>query len=366
MTIEAIATEEGLLNLEDDWHRLTEAGAFANVFMTFDWFRIWNQRFAQEAPGGGRHIKVLVMRRDGIIAGISPLICRTASRYGLAIRKMEFVEGEAAYHDVVLGDEPALQTAMVVDYLAQFEGQWDLVDLRSVRETGNVASSIKAALARTRLSYRILPEQPCPYFALDAPLPVMLRRLSPHTRHSVRNQLNRLRRMSGEGLRIRIIENPQDEPGLLEKLIALESRKRVAGKLVAPFLARYPEVFKSLFSRLGPRGWVYAALMELRELVIAWALILRCGKKLWGYHRAFNPSFSRLSAGTMLDTALIDYGFSHGYEEYDFLYGQEPYKMRWNTGCHERFRLVIWSQRWASQAKSFIYLDLRRATSWLK
>jgi hypothetical protein len=311
-------------------------------------------------------VNVLVLKRDGIITGISPLICRTASRYGLAIRKVEFVEGEAAYHDVVWGNDPALQTARVVDFLAQTEDQWDLVDLRPMRETGNVVSSIKDVLARTRLSYRVLPEQPCPYFAVDAPLPVMLSRLSPHARHSVRNQLNRLRRMNGEGLRLRIIENPQEEPGLLEKLIALENRKRVAGKLVAPFLARYREVFQSLFSHLGPHGWVNVALMELGSLPIAWALIFRCGKKLWGYHRAFNAAFSRLSPGTMLDTALIDYCFSHGYEEYDFLYGKEPYKMRWNTGCHERFRLVIWSQRWASQAKTFIYLDLRKAASWLR
>jgi CelD/BcsL family acetyltransferase involved in cellulose biosynthesis len=63
----------------------------------------------------------------------------------------------------------------------------------------------------------------------------------------------------------------------------------------------------------------------------------------------------------MLDTVLIGYGFSHGYDEYDFLYGNEPYKMRWNTGCHERFRLLIWSRGWTSRAKAFLYVDLKEA-----
>jgi CelD/BcsL family acetyltransferase involved in cellulose biosynthesis len=167
--------------------------------------------------------------------------------------------------------------------------------------------------------------------------------------------------MSAEGLRVRIIEDPQQEPGLLWKLIALESQKRIGGKRVHPFLARYPEVFQTLLGKLGSRGWIMVALMEKGNLPIAWTMVFRCGKKLWGYHRAFNADFSRLSPGIMLDTALIDYGFSHGYDEYDFLYGKEPYKMRWNTGCHERFRLLIWSRRRISRAKAFIYVDLKEA-----
>jgi CelD/BcsL family acetyltransferase involved in cellulose biosynthesis len=33
----------------------------------------------------------------------------------------------------------------------------------------------------------------------------------------------------------------------------------------------------------------------------------------------------------MLFPALLDRGFSRGYGEYDFLRGEEPYKMRWST-----------------------------------
>jgi len=167
--------------------------------------------------------------------------------------------------------------------------------------------------------------------------------------------------MHTEVLRIRIIEDPQEEPRLLEKLIALESLKEIEGKHVDPWMARYPEVFQSLFNELGAYGWISVALMELGDQPMACVWAFRCGKKLWCYNRAFNPAYSRLSPGTMLDTALIDYGFAHGYEEYDFLYGREPYKMRWSTGSHERFRLVIWSRRWISRARAYVYLDLKEA-----
>jgi CelD/BcsL family acetyltransferase involved in cellulose biosynthesis len=170
--------------------------------------------------------------------------------------------------------------------------------------------------------------------------------------------------MNPQGLRVRIIENPQDEPRLLEKLIALDRQKGVHGGLPQPFIAKYPEVFQSLFDTLGPGGWVYVALMELGDRPLAWLMVFRSGKRLWGYQRAFDPSFSQLSSGTMLDVALIDYGFSHGYNEYDFLRGEESYKMRWTTGFHQTYRLLVRRRRWTSRARALIYLDLDVWVTW--
>ena len=48
-------------SLEDDWNRLS--GKAPNVFMTFDWMRLW-----------GRSIETLVVRRDENIVGIAPLV----------------------------------------------------------------------------------------------------------------------------------------------------------------------------------------------------------------------------------------------------------------------------------------------------
>jgi CelD/BcsL family acetyltransferase involved in cellulose biosynthesis len=354
-------TEEGLSNLREDWDRLSDAAAFPNVFMSFDWFRVWNRCFAQQARRGRRHLQVLVMKRDGRVEGISPFIHRTASRFGVAVRKVEFLESESSYNDCVWGNDPVGQGAALWDFLAQTEDQWDLVDLRSIRETGNVLRLLKISLARTKLLYRFLPEKPCHYLALDAPWSEILSRRSRSTRHTLQTQQRRLESMRAEGLRIRIIEDPQNEPRLVEKMIALESQKQIKGKLVDPWMARYPEVFRSLFSELGPRGWNSVALMELGDTPVACVWAFRCGNKLWCYNHAFNTDFSRLSPGTMLDTALIDYGFAQGYEEYDFLYGEEPYKLRWCTGSHERFRLVIWSRRWISRARAYVYLDLKEA-----
>ncbi len=359
-SIQVITKEEGLSNLESDWNRLSETAELPNVFMTHDWFRIWNQRITQEDGSGWRRPNVLVLRKEGVIAAISPLIYRIATRFGWAVRKVEFVGRQADYNDLVVGNDPQSQTEAIVDFLARTRDQWDLIDLRDLREAGNTLPLIEGALRRAGLIYRVLPEEErCPFLVIDSPWSTMVSRLSPSSRRTFRKQQSRLDRMSAKGLRVRIIENPLDEPGLLDKLISLEGQKHVRGELSQPFIAKYPEVFRSLFETLGPRGWFYVALMELGGRPLAWQLWFRCGKKLWGFLTAYDHAFSRLSPGTMLVPAMIDYGFSHGHNEYDFLRGEESYKMRWTTDYHQNCRLLIWSRRWTSRARAFMYLDLK-------
>jgi CelD/BcsL family acetyltransferase involved in cellulose biosynthesis len=289
--IETITTEQGLGSIEDDWNRLSQTAELPNAFMTLDWFRIWNQRLAEEDRAIQRHLRVLVLKKHGAVAGISPLIYRKVSRFGCAVRKLQFVGREGDYNDLVVGDNPAAQTEAIVDFLAQTQDHWDLIDLRDLRNTENALPLIKAALARARLNHRVLPEERCPYLRIEAPWAEMVTGNSRSPDYALRKQQFRLKRMSAEGLRIRIIENPRDEAGLLEKLIAVERRKQVHGKLSQPFIGRYPEVFQSLFDTLGPRGWIHIALMERGEHPLAWSLGFRCGKKLWGFLTAYDHAF---------------------------------------------------------------------------
>lgn len=366
-SFQEITTEEELSNLKEDWNRLSETAGQPNVFMTFDWFRAWNQRFTRENPNG-RRPHVLVLKKEGAVTGISPLIRRKVSRFGVGARKLEFVGGEADYNDLVLGNDPEGQSEAVVKFLAQTQDQWDVVDLRQLRETGNAITPIDNALSHAGLTYRIAPEQErCPFVPIDAPSSVIVSRLSRSTHRmadglrTLRKKQHRLERMSAQGLRIRIIENPHEEPGLLEKLIALESQKHVDGKLAPPFIAVYPEVFQSLFDTLGPRGWIYVALMEIGAMPMGWRLGFRCGKQLWDYSTAYDRTFARLSPGTMLVNAVLDYGLSHGYIEHDFLRGEESYKMQWCASVHQSYWLRIWSRNWISRAHALVYLDLKPA-----
>lgn len=366
-TIETVTTQEGFASLEQDWNRLSQSADFPNVFTTSDWFRAWHQGFPGEGRRGQHRPNILVLRKDGAVVGISPLVRTVASRAGFTVRRLEFVGRAGDYNDLVVGDGSTGQVEAVVGFLTATSKQWDVLDLRDLREAGGQIPQIESALSRANLFHRIAPEEDrCPYLVIDAPWPEMLGR-RPHMHHVFRNQQNRLKRLSTEGLRVRIIEDPRQEPGLLERMVALEAQKHVGGQLSLPFFGRHPEVFRSLFDTLGPRGWISIAVMELGERLLAWLLLFRCGQKLWAYLTAYDHSFARVSPGKMLIPAVIDYGFAHGFREYDFLRGEEPYKMRWTTDFHQNHRVQIWNRRWISRLRGFAYFDLRPALQhWLR
>jgi len=358
-TIETITTQEGFASLEQDWNRLSLASELPNVFMTFDWFRAWNKCFAGEAWRGQRRLNILVLRKDGAVVGISPLIRIVSSCIGFTVRRLEFVGRAGDYNDLVVGDGSTGQVEAVIEFLAGTSEQWDLIHLRDLREAGNAIERLEGALSRARLPYRIgLEEDRCPYMPIDAPWSEIVGRRSPSTRRVFRKQQSRLSRLSADGLRVRIVEDPGQERGLLERMVVLDAQKHLGRELSVPFVGKHPEVFRSLFDTLGPRGWFSIALMELGERLLAWQIWFRCGQELWGYQMAHDHDFERLSPGTMLVPAVINYGFTQGFRKCDFLRGEEPYKMRWATDFRQNHRLQIWNRHWTSLVRRFVYLDL--------
>lgn len=358
--IEPVITEAGVSNLQEDWNRLSHASEFPNVFTTFDWFQAWYKRFPRARRFSKRRPNVLTLKTDGKIVGIAPLILLKTFRLGVSARQLKFVAREWDYNDLVLGNEPEDQTTAVMEYLAERDKEWDLIDLRDLRDTGGSIARITSALTRANLPFRLLPEEErCPFMLIDGPWSEILSRRSASTRHAFRNRQSRLDRMSAEGLRMRIIHSPQDEPDLLKKMIAIEAQKHVGGELSPPFLGLFGDVFVELFDKLGPQGWISVGVMELDDRLLGWHLLFRCGGKLWGYLTAYDHAFSRLSPGTMLVPTIIDYGFSHGFTEYDYLSGEESYKMQWTTGFHHTYRLLVWNRRWTSRLRAFVGLGLR-------
>jgi CelD/BcsL family acetyltransferase involved in cellulose biosynthesis len=359
--VETVNTSAAVQELRTSWRTLSNNAKHRNVFTTFEWFSAWDQRATESCAGQERSPMVLVVKNGDTSVAISPLISRRVSKFGVVLRKIEFLESPADYNDLLLGDHQPEHIAAIISHLEHRKGDWDLVDLRSMRDQGHTLSTLENVLAMSNLTCRILPDTRCPYLPLDGGASEIIGRFSRPVRRTLRNQQHRLDRMNSEGLHIRIIEHPEAEPLLLEKIISVEKLKRVQGKPIPPLFADAPHVFHSLFNSLGPQGWLYAALMELGKHAIAFQLGFRCGDALWDYSKAYDPSFSRLSPGTMLIPAVLDYGYRNGYREYDFLRGEEQYKMRWSTGSHRTWRVLIWDRRYTSRLRAFIYLDLKSA-----
>jgi CelD/BcsL family acetyltransferase involved in cellulose biosynthesis len=355
-TVESITTEDGIASFQEDWNRLSRTAQFSNVFTTYDWFWAWYQRFSRKECVGKLRPHVLMLKKHGAVTGISPLISTTSSRFGISLRRLNFVAHEWDYNDLVVGDDLEGQTTAVMEFLSQTSSEWDVLDFRDLRGAGNAIVHITSALANAGLPYRIFSEdQRCPYMPIDSSWSETMKQHSRYTRRVYQ----RFVQMNRQGLKVRIVENPQEELQLLEKLIALEAQKHVGGELSSPFVGKYGDVFRSLFDTLGPKGWISVVLLELRDRLAAWMLLYRCGNSLWASLTAYDRELSDLAPGTLLIPTVIDYGFAHGFEEFDFLSGEESYKLRWTSNFRQTYRLLVWNRRRSSRLRALAYLKLR-------
>jgi CelD/BcsL family acetyltransferase involved in cellulose biosynthesis len=243
----------------------------------------------------------------------------------------------------------------IADHLALDADHWDVINLINLYRKDEI-SRFQNALLNCSLPFQLAPElEGSPYLVLETGSPAIMRRISAQGRRKLRKEIEAA---ALAGMKVRIIENPENENGLINKLADLEQKKSRFLK-VEPFISRYPKEFQSIVNTMGPRSLLYIALLEQEETPIAFQLGFRCGSKLWGYVGAYDPSFARSSPGKLLLPHIWDYGCSHGYDEFDFLSGEEPYKMRWSTGCREKFRMRIWNRHYISRFDKWLYENVR-------
>lgn len=347
-SVELATTEAELLSLREDWGRLSETAPLPNVFTTFEWYHAWLVECARDPESSRREPAVFTIRREGVLVGLLPLVRRVASRGGLRIRKLEFLQASADYNDGLFVEDPVGQLQAVFTRAARL-CDFDLIDLVNVRCATGTSEALQQALAASAFCCRLGTTRRCPCFRIEVDWPGWIR---------LRKGRDRFDRMGSE-FQIRVSDRPHAEPGLLGKIRTLEAQKKILGQAIPAFLGRYPDAFQDLFDTLGPRGWLYVGLMEHQGQPIACELGFRCGDKLWVFFKAFDHAFSRHSPGTILFSRVVEYGLRNGFGEYDYLIGEDEYKLRFSTGKNHTVRVMAWPDVWSAHCKAYVYFDLK-------
>ena len=302
---------------------------------------------------------MLELKHNGTTVGLAPLVRRTSRRF-FRMRKLGFVTHHSDYNDLLLGSRAEEHWSAFAEFLARKSEDWEFADFRELRNTDEGTKPLELALRQAGLFFRVFSEdEGCPFLKIQGGAAESMKRLSGHVRRTLRR---RMERAQADGLTVCIIERPDLEPGLIDALSSLDIKKQ-AHRESPTFFAAHPDAFRDLFAYFGPKNGMYVALLKKEKQPVAFQLGFRCGSKLWDYTKAYDRSFSRYAPGTLLLPALLDYCAEHGFEEYDFLRGEEEYKLLWSSGVHRRSRVVVWNRRWASRVSAALFLRYRAPRS---
>ena len=91
-------------------------------------------------------------------------------------------------------------------------------------------------------------------------------------------------------------------------------------------------------------------------------------RQIINYQVAHDPLWDKYSPGTVLLYSVIEEAFNKGYEEFDFLRGNERYKNTWAKNSRNLFQIIAYNKntcgtisRWTNQAKEFVKRKVGRS-----
>jgi CelD/BcsL family acetyltransferase involved in cellulose biosynthesis/3-hydroxyisobutyrate dehydrogenase-like beta-hydroxyacid dehydrogenase len=312
-----INIERSIEPLYEEWDALADRVG-ATPFLRPGWFAAWWRAF------GDGELELLVARRDDRLCGVFPLY-----RHGSKLRSA------SNWHTPVFGvlaEDDETRSSLVRELFAHHPRRATLAFLEpQAREPAECDEAAKAA------GYRFLTRtlERSPYVTIEGDWETFLR----HHGRSVRSDLpRRLRRLQDEGCVTFDLSDGTDRlDELLEEGFAVESSGWKAAENSAILSKPETHAFYTEVARWAvERGWLKLMFLRLdgRPLAFQYNLV---HNGVWYYIKGgYDPAYSHFSPGRLLTRAALEHAFSLGLSTYEFLGGDELYKLQWTSACHER------------------------------
>jgi len=330
-------SEERLVTLDVDWNRLA-SGSGSCMSITWEWLHTWWSVYGRERC----ELRVVTVRRDGVLIGALPLVCyveRMGMRRARVLRFLGTGEPEAdevvsEYIDMLaVPGCDAVVAAAISEYLVEHRHAWDVLVLKDLLADARVLQTLAPLLAargceirRERAGARYWVALPDSFDAYVATLrDGDAKRLLYKRRKLQRAGEVDFRLADGEGGRAEAFE-------YLRQMHAARWSQRGRPGVFASKL--FTQFHRTLLARLTGRGAARLYLLRLNQRPIAALYNLRCGSTEFFYQSGFDVAEGRYSPGVVAHVMAIERAINDKVGVYDFMKDVDgSYKSAF--GCRE-------------------------------
>ncbi len=334
--VRVVDSLEEMAGLGPAWDSLLGESRSDTIFLTWEWLYTWCECFL----GAERQPFVLTVFDRGELVGVAPWCIRTRRRWGMRVRRIEFLGGPEAgsdYLDVFArrGQERDVARA-IYDHLGRAPRRWDSLTLRDIDADSLFLLHFLECIEAKGKFIEVETASYCPLVELPATRSEFLARLSPNRRQQYQRHLRTLQRHEGFAF----------------ESICLEKALPVMRQLYQLHEARWSNTeeqfrfLESLVARCAGKGWIEADLLSAEGKPIAALVHLRYGTTLSMYLMALDHTYDkRISLGNVIVGLSIERAIAEGLSTYDFLKGPEPYKFHWATGGRRALAIQVHNAR---------------------
>jgi CelD/BcsL family acetyltransferase involved in cellulose biosynthesis len=350
LTISVLHEMAELDRLRDEWEGLLERSAGLHPSLTPTWLLTWWRVFG---PHDGRRLRTLVVREGRELCGLLPLLERRHVYHRLVpMARLELcASGEDCADEIVseylgpivaAGREREVVGAMA-DHLAGCRATWQEMVFTALDGQSPAVLELEPALRARGLACESKPLGHCPFIALPKRWDDYLSALSSDDRYMARRSIRDFERWAGKSGKVEVVRTHEDLHRGTRILHQLHERRWRAGGQDGVFAS-------PVFRRF--HGMVMPALLDRGELDLRWLMAngepVAVSYSVVNENRVYFYQGGRATdvpkgvrPGIVLHLYAIKAAIEAGRLEYDFLGGDQRYKLQLATGTRPLTELRV-------------------------
>jgi CelD/BcsL family acetyltransferase involved in cellulose biosynthesis len=319
-----------LNRFRDAWESLLLQNSANSIFMTPEWLGSWWQTFGKS---GNRELMALVfLDQNRQATAIAPLFRESQFHFPFHLRTLQLVgagSGDSDALDFIV--RPGAERQVAETFLDWLSGErvWDTCSLETLPRHSVVGRHLLEILGRRR--WRTLSEA-SPNFYIDLPdtWQAYLGGLNPQFRPLLARYPRRLQ--SRHRVNIFRCEHLPDLSRNLETLFRLHQMRWTRdGERGAFSNATRRDFYFRMAEAFLRRGWLEFWLLELDSETVAAQFCFRRGQTVYLLQEGFNPNYAAEKVGYALRAHVLQQMIEAGAKRYDFLGGDDPYKLKFGA-----------------------------------
>ncbi len=354
LRIERINLQTDFASLQTEWDSLLKRSSNNEITLTWDWLYTWWEIFKDDR----RQLTILTVRdTENNLVGIAPLQIQIVQPYRFLpkVRQLVFLGYGEASDDAICSDYLNLiirsgqELAVIeklVEYIAlELADQWDEIVLDLISEASENFRNLQLAIdLRFKGNALTIQKGPCLFIALPASWDTFLMERPSHFRQKYKYQLNRLSRKGT--IRYHAVCTLDELSDRFHDLIDLHQKRWSEKGKAGVFQSEKFLMFHKRFSALAlPKGHLQLRFLMLDTTPIAVNYNFVYNNKIYAYQSGMDIHIDKdVSPGILLEGYCVQEAISNGMQEYDFLFGERPYKKRWTSTSRDLKAIIISSR----------------------
>jgi len=316
LEIDEVRSYSKWVGMREEWDRLLGKSDEDDVFLTSDWLQTWWQVY-----GGGRRLSIIIAREQGELVGVAPLMTTKIGKI-VKLSVVEFIgtgqsdrlgsfakEGDVRIHSALWDHVNGMK-------------EWDVLDLRDMREDFASARSVKEAFRAAEFEVSV-----DLWIPMRGTYKEYLVGLSSSFRHGITRSWAKL---DGLAANIDVITEPERMNEGFETLVGL-SMRRWNGRGTSTLAdVRMRTFLEGAVARLCAKGEVVFHVLNASNEPIAITLGFLHAKRYLYYLSGLNPDYKGFGPGKSLLMKIVQDCYERDLEEMDLLRGGEEYKFKFN------------------------------------